>query len=264
MNDTKKMEECNMSSGKTSLGLNQWILSDKPVMNDFNEDNRIIDCELDDRVPNRLFAPACAINDVPIADLQSTIDSLPKYLNRSITINTLAGTTTTPIIISNFSGPGTLVINGGAGLHPTTHSIPRIEILSCSNRSIELHRFDITTDNSTAIIANGFIGILWCSGHRIVGGVSSTTANIGISAANINYGIFSNCLISNKHHVLWVNGSSFCEAAGFSGTGNNVLYRAFHGGTIHRRDVGTITGSVVTSVSAGGIVVNPSGAILGT
>jgi hypothetical protein len=38
-----------LNPGKTSLGLNHWKLSDKPVMEDFNEDNRIIDeklCEL--------------------------------------------------------------------------------------------------------------------------------------------------------------------------------------------------------------------------
>lgn len=31
------------STGKTSLGLNQWDKSDKPTMEDFNEDNRILD-----------------------------------------------------------------------------------------------------------------------------------------------------------------------------------------------------------------------------
>lgn len=34
------------ATGKTPLGLNQWIASDKPTMEDFNRDNEIIDQEL--------------------------------------------------------------------------------------------------------------------------------------------------------------------------------------------------------------------------
>ena len=34
------------ATGKTHLGLNQWQRSDKPMMEDFNEDNRIVDEKL--------------------------------------------------------------------------------------------------------------------------------------------------------------------------------------------------------------------------
>ncbi len=34
------------ATGKTPLGLNQWVKSDKPTMVDFNEDNKIIDEEI--------------------------------------------------------------------------------------------------------------------------------------------------------------------------------------------------------------------------
>lgn len=34
------------ATGKTPLGLNQWQRSDKPMMEDFNEDNRIVDEKL--------------------------------------------------------------------------------------------------------------------------------------------------------------------------------------------------------------------------
>lgn len=37
------------ATGKTPLGLNQWQRSDKPMMEDFNEDNRICDRELQAR-----------------------------------------------------------------------------------------------------------------------------------------------------------------------------------------------------------------------
>lgn len=35
-----------LATGKTPLGLNQWQRSDKPMMEDFNEDNRIVDEKL--------------------------------------------------------------------------------------------------------------------------------------------------------------------------------------------------------------------------
>ena len=35
-----------IATGKTPLGLNQWQRSDKPMMEDFNEDNRIVDGKL--------------------------------------------------------------------------------------------------------------------------------------------------------------------------------------------------------------------------
>jgi len=41
------------STHKTSLGLNQWVSSDKPTMSDFNEDNRIVDREITGHAGNR-------------------------------------------------------------------------------------------------------------------------------------------------------------------------------------------------------------------
>ena len=35
-----------LADGRTPLGLNQWKRSDKPMMEDFNEDNRIVDGKL--------------------------------------------------------------------------------------------------------------------------------------------------------------------------------------------------------------------------
>ena len=38
------------TTSKTSLGLNRWVLTDRPTMAEFNEDNRIIDEQLVNRV----------------------------------------------------------------------------------------------------------------------------------------------------------------------------------------------------------------------
>lgn len=43
MNALADVYQALTATGKTPLGLNQWVRSDKPTMEDFNEDNRIID-----------------------------------------------------------------------------------------------------------------------------------------------------------------------------------------------------------------------------
>ena len=43
MNGQVGIDKQSGSFSKTPLGLNQWVLTDKPTMNDFNEDNQIID-----------------------------------------------------------------------------------------------------------------------------------------------------------------------------------------------------------------------------
>lgn len=49
-----------VAAGKTPLGLNQWVKSDKPVMEDFNEDNRILDEKL-----RELLARMAVAEEVP-------------------------------------------------------------------------------------------------------------------------------------------------------------------------------------------------------
>ncbi len=61
------------ATGKTPLGLNQWVKSDKPSMADFNEDNRIIDEEiraLKANKPDKSYVDAQLANKVNITPPQ--------------------------------------------------------------------------------------------------------------------------------------------------------------------------------------------------
>ena len=58
-----------VASGKTPTGLNQWVLTDKPTMHDFNEDNRIIDAKLREL-------------DAKNGDLDSALQQLRNVQNR--------------------------------------------------------------------------------------------------------------------------------------------------------------------------------------
>lgn len=42
-----------VSGGKTPLGLNQWVKTDKPTMEDFNKDNQLIDKEIRELKANK-------------------------------------------------------------------------------------------------------------------------------------------------------------------------------------------------------------------
>ena len=67
------------STNKTSLGLNQWVLSDQPVMNDFNSDNAILNAAI--------AALQQPIGTARIADGAVTT---PKIANNSVTTPKIA------------------------------------------------------------------------------------------------------------------------------------------------------------------------------
>ena len=67
------------STNKTSLGLNQWVLSDQPVMNDFNSDNAILNAAI--------AALQQPIGTARIADGAVTT---PKIANNSVTAPKIA------------------------------------------------------------------------------------------------------------------------------------------------------------------------------
>jgi hypothetical protein len=73
----------------------------------------------------------------------------------------------------------------------------------------------------------------------------------------------SSCEISNKNQAIKCSlGKSHVSLP--AGTSNATLYRVESGGTIKRRSAGTITGTIVSSIASGGVIVNPSGQSIGT
>ena len=251
------------STNKTSLGLNQWILADKPTMNDFNEDNRIIDRELNDRVPNRLFSPARVINNVPIAELQDVINSLPKCLDRNITINVLAGTTGA-ISATHFSGPGSLSIVGQNNTHSTTHSIQRLTIRSNSNSYIRINGFNITVTNDAGVNVDTTSAQVHLQFLRIIGVSAGTLNNIGILAGHTPYCRINDCLISNKLAAMQINHGTRSVISGMSGSINDIAFNLAGGSILQFINAGSISGNIRHRIQTGSIVVNPSGQEIGT
>lgn len=104
------------STNKTSLGLNQWVLSDQPVMSDFNSDNAIVDAAI-----SALQKP---IDTDRIADGAVTT---PKIEDGAVTVEKLSGYPGTYLSsddIDDVTVPGLYVLPSGEILFVYTTSDP--------------------------------------------------------------------------------------------------------------------------------------------
>jgi hypothetical protein len=74
------------STNKTSLGLNQWLPTDKPVMNDFNQDNIKINDKMSLQSKSQMFASS---RDISVAGVQTITGLLgvPKRIEIRATAN---------------------------------------------------------------------------------------------------------------------------------------------------------------------------------
>jgi len=184
------------------------------------------------------FLPTETIDDVPIEELQTVIDSLPKLLNRNITINVLPGTYDGALTIARFFGGGTLRING-ATTATTTHTVTRINIDFCKNALVTIFGFNCIADSDSAIyIRESTASIAQCN---IAGGANTTALNRGVFASRAVVSV-SLCTISNKQVAVLGQSSSQIDVHTLAGANNYIIYQSYANATIGIRSQGTITG----------------------
>lgn len=247
------------ASQKTDLGLNQWIGSDTPSMDDFNKDNRIIDEELIKRPV--LSVPIT--KTVNIANLQDEIDALPKMLMANVTFNINGGTYSGDITIGNFFGSGILTIKGASEI-ATTHNIAKLIIYNCSIPRIDITGFNMTTISGNAMYVNLSSSVVYLQYMSATAGSSSTSGFYGIRVTD-NSGLvyIEYSTISNKNRAVTADYMSYLCVSNLAGTNNNAVYRASVGARIHKRIDGTISGTTIDSLVQGAIIVNSSGGVIG-
>lgn len=200
---------------------------------------------------------------VDIADLQATINSLPKLLNYDVTINVNEGIYDGTITIENFFGNGILKIVGSS-LIATTRNINR---LVCSHNTLSeiiAEGFNFLATSDSSFKANGNTSRIRCQYLKMIEGLNTLGANIGVGVNN-NAGSVNiyESEISNKYRAI------YCEEARvrtsiLSGTNNATIYYAIHTGQIYKQNVGTITGTTTNSYTGAGLIVNPSGGTIGS
>jgi len=90
-----------------------------------------------------------SVKVVDIANLQTEINALPKWLDRNITLQVRPGNTTLNIAIVDFRGPGFLYLqtvnadgSAAAVLGQRTHTVNRVHVSSNDNRLVQIRGFN--------------------------------------------------------------------------------------------------------------------------
>jgi len=207
--------------------------------------------------------------DTTLANLQATINALPKYLRNPVTIRVSAGTITTNITVERFFGPGSLTINcvdsANAVISPDvrTHNVGRVIVQNNNCSHIIISGFTANTTDNIAFYSsyNGCSRVLFqfCNASA---GANNTSANVGIQAANSSAITYAyQCTISNKAYAIASTETSLIRSSDNRGIGNAAVFRCSGGGSIIIASSGAITGTTMYSRSGGGILVLTDGTL---
>lgn len=211
-------------------------------------------------VQNGIAVSARTMNNVMLADLQAIINSLPKYLDRNVTINMAASPgadLTSTITISGFSGSGQLNILGPSSIGATC-SVGSITVNNCSNSRITVRGFRATntgaeTTSFYIVDCTAMVEFIYCS--SIAG--SNATVNLRGCYCVRSTAQLSESQISNKSAAI-ATAHGIIRSINNSGTGNAIGYYAYNG--IVQIMSGTVAGTSVVTV--GGLIVGTAGATL--
>jgi hypothetical protein len=232
-----------------------------------------------------------------IADLQTVIDGLPRFLNKDFIINVNEGTVDEQLLIKNFCGYGRLVIKANntvynavdeciyGTIESTTHNIRNLNIRRNSNAGMIFiggfnftgegqnqdynsgSNFEVNTSNDNIYFAtveltsnNTIVWIYYCNA---MGGEKTNNTNIGFNIAWSLYLITDSCTISNKNYAQIASCGSKLISINTRGINNQVINSSMAGGIISLINP-TITGTTKNNYSGGGLVINKSGGAIGT
>jgi len=205
---------------------------------------------------------------VELADLQATIDALPKIINgANITIKVKPGTINTGITIQKFIGTGNMNINaidasGNYVVTPSamTHNISFIKTYANVFSRIAVQGFNCTLTTGNTFDINQHVGHLYIYMNSAIEGTNTDTANYGAYVLDSGDNIyFNNCMISNKRAAIYSHHTGNVSTNNLSGSDNYYIYVAINGGEVRVRSAGTITGTTTYYKSAAGTIVKSDG-----
>lgn len=202
---------------------------------------------------------------IEISELQDEIDALPKILMAYVTFIVNSGTYNYEILIEKFVGSGSLIIYGANTAGQASHNISNMIIQYCTNSRIMVQGFNAlaTADYVFNILycLCASIHLLYCNSTA---GNNNTTSLYGVRVTETNFALIQECTISNKRTAIRVARGWRVSTLDLYGTNNNMVYDSGRGGTIYKENMGTITGTTLNNMPFGGLIINPSGAILGS
>jgi hypothetical protein len=177
---------------------------------------------------------------VALADLQATIDSLPRLLNRNVTINVQAGSLpNNTITISRFFGQGILTVRAvdGAGAQVTTtvttHSVKNIVVDHNALPQITIIGFRCMNNANSTSPADSGIGGAYNNDVRLELCTinSSPLFGDGILFETTKHAHVINCAVGSKAYYFRMNfGTMICENNAVQSVAvNSIIYRTSSG-----------------------------------
>lgn len=174
-----------------------------------------------------------------MADLQETIDALPKYLDHHYRITVLSGTYNHDIYVRYFNGPGLLTITTGIEGISTTHKVHRFIVSDNSNYRVTIEGFQATATDVSGFFATNNNNTTYTYFHycQAVNGNKTDPTNIGFQFSRTRNGYVGECQVSNKATAVSVESDSVVKVwSWLGGSNNSVLYRASGGSTVSNND----------------------------
>ena len=198
--------------------------------------------------------------DCTMANLQATINSLPKILMNNVTIRVSAGTIATAIEVSRFFGLGSLEIQAvdankiiNTTMNNQTHCATTFTVQYNCLPNIILRGFTATATTGNCFhvqVNSGWVGLYTCNATA---GNNTATANVGVRSYIQNGLLYmANCTLSNKYQAVLCLLGQINIAGGNAGTGNNTVFRAEQSGVISIQSVGTLSGTTMHSATGNG------------
>jgi len=202
-----------------------------------------------------------------MTNLQSTIDSLPKFLANNVTINVTAGEVASDINIERFTGMGNLMIRAvdGGGTPIGTagqqnHKADRFLVQNNTLPMIGLNGMTSTSGNDSSFYIFRNTAAIVLNYNSAVSGANSTTGNIGLYVyANKGYvNSETGNTISNQYRAIWAAYGNV-GVANYAGTDNATVYFSNQGSIIQIMTAGTITGTTMYGRAYGGVIFDVNG-----
>jgi len=201
-------------------------------------------------------------NDVPITELNTLLGNMPKYLDRNVVVNVLPGTSSDyQINLGRFAGVGALSVNG-ASTTTNTHNLNRLVISDCSNPQISIKGFNILAEPGFSMSVTN-CPYVELHNMRSVNGLNTSSENVGLHVYQSLVRIV-NSEFSNKRTAVFGRNMGKIYAAGISGSNNHSIWASYIGSIVQLGNSNTITGTIQTAISDGGLILNSSGIALGT
>lgn len=210
---------------------------------------------------NKVLANYVSTRSVSVApsELQAYLNSLPRMLTETLTIQVTGGSITGDILVYGFYGSGHLKIQG-AGV--TVTGCVDIEDCRCG---IDVSGFSVQAADTMTSIYHAPVVVRRCDEtHVIECTVNGNGSCSGFVVDLHSMAVIADCSISNCMAAVNCNTNSACTVYNLTGSfsGNTIGIRVHRGGLVMLSDDTPDMLGGSTNIKSGGMIISADGTIL--